>query len=860
MTLSRRILRALGALVVLVALLAGVPAALWHYVGWPLPHAIPTWAELRGGLTGRGIPDDVLIKALAVVAWLAWASLAASVWTEAWAAARGRIARRLPGLYPVQALAGQLVAAVVLVVSPLNRPSPPHHRPALALVLHSAEAGTVAPSGPLAVTLASATTPVVAPTNSYPSYTVARRDTLWGIAAGHLGDPLRWPEIYRLNRGRPQPDGAALTDPNVIRPGWSLLLPVASASDGSAPQGAPVTTATPPEPPSAPSPPSPAAAPSATPGGAAAGPAVPADAPPASGPVPAPALQIPDHRPPAQHAVRLPSGSVIGLGLAAAVAAALGAAALRRRTAYRPSPPRGGPITGAAPVPDTPWRLRSALAALAGEDAGPGEGATSPNTLGIGRFCTGRASGGEVVVDLLDGSLDLDGPGAASVLRALLVEVVAANRADQAGVVVAGAELAATLFDTKRAEAMVEVVAELSGALGRLEIELIRRARLLAEAETDDYRSYATARPEDPLPLLVVVHGPTEASVEGRLAAVEAVAARLGIGLIGVRAPIRRRHVVIDDAGSVIGASGVGEWEGASLYHLTRQEARECLAAVAGARGEPEPNEPTPPDAAAPGWPATGAATVEALVLGPEAVRVGGEEVRAGLRSKARELLALLACHPDGLTWEAAAEALWPDIDAQRGNDRFRTVVANLRSLGGHLGDGAAIVERVGQCYRLDTGLVTCDLWRFQRALETAASAADDQRAYASLDTAVSEYREELCEGGDYAWVEPARDDLRRRALDALVRLAELDEGAGELEGATARLERAIEVDPYAEAVYGRLIALYGRRGQPDAARAVHARLVAHLDEIGADPQAETDALLGQATAAMAKLRLLSDQ
>jgi hypothetical protein len=41
-----RLLWGLGALLVLLALVGGVPAVLWLYLGWPLPHALPTWPSL----------------------------------------------------------------------------------------------------------------------------------------------------------------------------------------------------------------------------------------------------------------------------------------------------------------------------------------------------------------------------------------------------------------------------------------------------------------------------------------------------------------------------------------------------------------------------------------------------------------------------------------------------------------------------------------------------------------------------------------------------------------------------------------------------------------------------------------------
>lgn len=57
------------------------------------------------------------------------------------------------------------------------------------------------------------------------SVTVQRGDTLWAIAAEHLGDGHRYREIADLNRGRIQADGDSLTDAALIRPGWVLALP-----------------------------------------------------------------------------------------------------------------------------------------------------------------------------------------------------------------------------------------------------------------------------------------------------------------------------------------------------------------------------------------------------------------------------------------------------------------------------------------------------------------------------------------------------------------------------------------------------------------------------------------------------------
>jgi nucleoid-associated protein YgaU len=56
-------------------------------------------------------------------------------------------------------------------------------------------------------------------------YVVQPGDTLWALAARYLGNPLRYQELFALNRGISQIDGFTLVDPNLIYPGMKLLLP-----------------------------------------------------------------------------------------------------------------------------------------------------------------------------------------------------------------------------------------------------------------------------------------------------------------------------------------------------------------------------------------------------------------------------------------------------------------------------------------------------------------------------------------------------------------------------------------------------------------------------------------------------------
>jgi ABC-type amino acid transport substrate-binding protein len=50
------------------------------------------------------------------------------------------------------------------------------------------------------------------------THRVTDTDTLSGLAKRYLGDPMRWPEIWELNKDR-------VADPNVIYPGLVLILP-----------------------------------------------------------------------------------------------------------------------------------------------------------------------------------------------------------------------------------------------------------------------------------------------------------------------------------------------------------------------------------------------------------------------------------------------------------------------------------------------------------------------------------------------------------------------------------------------------------------------------------------------------------
>ena len=145
---------------------------------------------------------------------------------------------------------------------------------------------------------------------------------------------------------------------------------------------------------------------------------------------------------------------------------------------------------------------------------------------------------------------------------------------------------------------------------------------------------------------------------------------------------------------------------------------------------------------------------------------------------------------------------------------------------------------------------ITCDLWDFQAALGDAARAGDDRAG--PRRAAPGRRRLPGRPAGRRAatpWVEPVRQDLHRRAVDAHLRLAELEDHAGHPDAAVAVLERVIDLDRYAEEPYRRLMALHAAHGRHDAVTATWQLLQRRLADLDVDVDEATARLYRTLTA-----------
>lgn len=220
--------RGAAALLLTLGVVAGVPALLLalHLT----PHSLPTLDQVGHTLRQR---DDgqLAVDVIAAATWACWALFTASLATETTAALRRRPAPHIPGLGAFQRPAAALVAAVALALTlapatAISSTTPANaatgsHTPPLASALGNAQPTATAAAAPrLHVHQSEGANQAgrSEPHRPIARYEVQRRDTLWGIAERHLGDPLRYPEIVHLNPHAVGPD-------NEITPGTILRMP-----------------------------------------------------------------------------------------------------------------------------------------------------------------------------------------------------------------------------------------------------------------------------------------------------------------------------------------------------------------------------------------------------------------------------------------------------------------------------------------------------------------------------------------------------------------------------------------------------------------------------------------------------------
>jgi LuxR family maltose regulon positive regulatory protein len=192
---------------------------------------------------------------------------------------------------------------------------------------------------------------------------------------------------------------------------------------------------------------------------------------------------------------------------------------------------------------------------------------------------------------------------------------------------------------------------------------------------------------------------------------------------------------------------------------------------------------------------------------------------------------------------EEIAEALWPDLEPRHAANQLRVALSQLRRVlepERNARGPSSLILTSGSMVCLARERFDVDIDRFQRALARALSAQDAARQEA-LAEAVTLYAGDLLADHPFEeWVQPHRDRLGRQYLEALTRLAEAEEVAGNHQAAAARWQAVVTREPGAEHAYRGLIRSYLALGRmADALRTFESCRMA-LADLGVEPSPET--------------------
>ena len=218
-TFSRRALDVTGSILTALLVFGATPAVLLTVVGDPL-----------GGGMGHQWGQEVrlLLSALALVAWIAWAVCCTQLARAVVEQVRSGHVGTHTGAVLTDRVAARMAAGVLALVAfgaPLTLSTGAGAAKPPGIVTVERGGPTAAPALPPA-----SSTVTGAPAPDPGSYEVRPGDSLWSIAAARLGDGDDWPAIAALNLGRTMADGLQFVDPNTIHAGWTLEMP-----DGAAP-------------------------------------------------------------------------------------------------------------------------------------------------------------------------------------------------------------------------------------------------------------------------------------------------------------------------------------------------------------------------------------------------------------------------------------------------------------------------------------------------------------------------------------------------------------------------------------------------------------------------------------------------
>jgi DNA-binding SARP family transcriptional activator len=216
-------------------------------------------------------------------------------------------------------------------------------------------------------------------------------------------------------------------------------------------------------------------------------------------------------------------------------------------------------------------------------------------------------------------------------------------------------------------------------------------------------------------------------------------------------------------------------------------------------------------------------------------------------RQRVRELLAFLICHRH-TTRAAITATLWPELDEDLAANNLSVTLSHLLHVlepWRRANEAPYLIRVDGPHLRLVTGdHLRIDLDDFDHHIRTAARAEADGSPSIALDhqlAAIALYHGDLYgDLPDSDWFSLDREHYRIRFVAAATRAAELCLGRADTAQAERLAQRALAVDPWAEAAHTALIAALLTTGRVTTARRQLAHCLATLADAGIRPSPTT--------------------
>ena len=194
-------------------------------------------------------------------------------------------------------------------------------------------------------------------------------------------------------------------------------------------------------------------------------------------------------------------------------------------------------------------------------------------------------------------------------------------------------------------------------------------------------------------------------------------------------------------------------------------------------------------------------------------------------------------------------ESLWPGRLPPAFDVALSSIVSKVRGMCAELRLGRDVVRAAASSYQL---ALPADAWVDTEAAlesvhlsEAALLARDHHAAYGPAVVACAILRRPFLTGDDGAWIDRRREELRRARLRALDCLAQIHAMTGERSLALRAADEAVELEPFREDGYRRLMLLHDAAGNRAEALRVYARLEALLErELNTTPGLETRRVL----------------